>query len=390
MEAGGIQRVFATLARAFVASGLDVDVLLVSRRGELLGELPREARVLEVGAPWPLAMRPLLALPGAARGVAWRWLATRRPRPAESVAKLARYFAEAKPAALLASPTSASLAALWAAHHARSDVRVIAREAYTLSRQIAERGEEYHARLPELAGEWYPRAAGVIAVSNGVADDFARLARFPRERILTIHSPVDAARLRALAAQPPDEPWLAPGERPVVLGVGRLVPAKSFATLLHAFALLRARRTARLLLLGEGPERARLQSLARALGVERDVRLRGYVANPFAFMARAAVLASSSIHEGLANVLREALACGCPVVATDCPSGSAEALANGALGRLVPVGDAAALAAAIEETLASPPAREERERRAARVAADAGAARYLDVMLGRPPWRGDR
>ncbi|HEU4429739.1 MAG TPA: glycosyltransferase, partial [Myxococcota bacterium] len=268
MEAGGIQRVFATLARAFVARGLDVDVLLVSKRGELLGELPREARVLGVGAPWPLAVRPLLALPGAARGVAWRWLATRRPRPAESVAKLARYFAEAKPAALLASPTSASLAALWAAHLARSDVRVIAREANTLSRQIEERGEWYHARLPELAREWYPRAARVIAVSDGVADDFARLARYPRERITTIHSPVDAARLRELAAQPPDEPWLAPGEPPVVLGVGRLVPAKSFATLLRAFAQLRARRPARLVLLGEGPERAQLEALARELGIE--------------------------------------------------------------------------------------------------------------------------
>jgi len=382
MEAGGIQRVFATLARAFVERGFDVDVVLVSKRGELLGELPPEARVLSVGAAWPLAARPLLALPGAARSVAWRWLATLRPRPAESVGPLARYFAEAKPAALLASPTSASLAALWASHVARSDVRVVAREANTLSRQIAERGEWYHAQLPALAREWYPRAAGVIAVSDGVADDFAWLASFPRERITTIHSPVDAARLRELAAQQPDEPWLAAGEPPVVLGVGRLVPAKSFATLIRAFALLRAQRSARLLLLGEGPERAQLQALARELGVERDVRLRGYEANPFAFMARAAALASSSIHEGLANVLREALACGCPVVATDCPSGSAEALGNGALGRLVPVGDARTLADALADAIACPPSREERARRAAFVTADAGAARYLEVMLG--------
>ncbi|HEU4431525.1 MAG TPA: glycosyltransferase, partial [Myxococcota bacterium] len=110
---------------------------------------------------------------------------------------------------------------------------------------------------------------------------------------------------------------------------------------------------------------------------------RGYVANPFAYMARAAVLASSSIHEGLANVLREALACGCPVVATDCPSGSAEALGHGALGRLVPVGDAAALAAALEEALLNPLSREERARRVALVANDAGARRYLEVMLAR-------
>lgn len=382
MEGGGIQRVFATLARGFLARGVDVDVLLVSKRGELLGALPPEARVLSVGAPWPLAAAPLFALPGSARRVAWGWLATLRPRPAESVGPLARYLAEEKPTALLASPITASLAALWAAHRARSPVRIVAREANTLSRQIAERGEWFHAQLPALAAEWYPRAAGVVAVSRGVADDLARLARVPRERIAVIHSPVEAERLRALAAAAVDEPWLAPGEPPVVLGVGRLAPAKDFATLLRAFARLRAQRPARLILLGEGPERARLTALARELGVASDVKLRGFEANPYAFMARAAALASSSVYEGLANVLREALACGCPVLATDCPSGSAEALEDGALGRLVPVGDAPALAEALAATLAAPPSAEERARRAQRVVGEDGVGRYLDVLLG--------
>jgi glycosyltransferase involved in cell wall biosynthesis len=384
MEGGGIQRVLATLARAFLARGIAVDVLLVSRRGELLGELPREARVLEMRSAWPIAAGALLALPGARR-VAWGWLATLRPRPAESVAPLARYLARERPDALLASPMSASLAALWAAHRAHSSVRVVAREANTLSRQIAQRSEWYHARLPALAREWYPRAASVIAVSRGVADDLARLAGLPRERIAVIHSPVDAEAIRARAAEAAPDDWLAPGQPPVVLGVGRLAPAKDFATLLRAFALLRAQRPARLILLGEGPERTRLAVLARQLGVAQDVRLRGFEPNPFAFMARAGVLASSSRYEGLANVLREALVCRCPVVATDCPSGSAEALGDGALGQLVPVGDSRALAAALAQTLAAPPSREERERRARLVATEDGVERYLRVLLGRDP-----
>jgi glycosyltransferase involved in cell wall biosynthesis len=225
----------------------------------------------------------------------------------------------------------------------------------------------------------------VIAVSRGVADDLARLAGLPRERIAVIHSPVDAEAIRARAAEAAPDDWLAPGQPPVVLGVGRLAPAKDFATLLRAFALLRAQRPARLILLGEGPERTRLAVLARQLGVAQDVRLRGFEPNPFAFMARAGVLASSSRYEGLANVLREALVCRCPVVATDCPSGSAEALGDGALGQLVPVGDSRALAAALAQTLAAPPSREERERRARLVATEDGVERYLRVLLGRDP-----
>jgi glycosyltransferase involved in cell wall biosynthesis len=169
----------------------------------------------------------------------------------------------------------------------------------------------------------------------------------------------------------------------VVLGIGRLAPAKDFATLLRAFALLRAKRPARLVLLGEGPERARLAALAQQLGVADDVRMPGFVRNPFAWLARAGALASSSVYEGLANVLREALACGCPVVATDCPSGTAEALEGGALGRLVPVGDPHALAQALFETLASPPSSEERARRAQLVAGEGAVDRYLALALGR-------
>ncbi len=383
MEGGGIQRVFATLARGFATRGFAVDVLLARKRGAMLGELPESARVLSMRGTWPFAARELFAVPGAgARRIAWGWLATHRPRAAECVAPLARYLMAAQPVALLASPAPAALAALWAAQRARSPVRIVAREASTLSRQIEKRSEWYHAHMPALAHEWYPRAAGVIAVSDGVASDLARLSGLPRESITVIHSPVDVDRIPALASAEVDEPWLAPGAPPVVLGVGRLAPPKDFATLLRAFARVREKREVRLLILGEGGERARLAALARELGIERHVRLRGFEANPFAFMARAGVLASSSVYEGLANVLREALVCGCPVVATDCPSGSAEALAEGALGRLVPVGDAVALADAIEATLAAPPSREERERRAQRVASEDGVNRYLDVMLG--------
>jgi glycosyltransferase involved in cell wall biosynthesis len=158
--------------------------------------------------------------------------------------------------------------------------------------------------------------------------------------------------LLALAAEPVDHPWFASGEPPVVLGVGRLTKQKDFATLLRAFAELRACRPARLAILGEGEERPALESLVRELDLVPEVWLPGYQRNPFKFMARAGVFVLSSAWEGSPGVLVQALACGAPVVATDCPSGPREVLGGGDAGRLVPVGDASALAAAVAAMLA--------------------------------------
>ena len=137
----------------------------------------------------------------------------------------------------------------------------------------------------------------------------------------------------------------------MILGVGRLTQAKDFPTLIRAFALVRKKRAARLMILGEGEERPKLEALVRELGLEREVTLPGFVDNPYKYMKRAAVFVLSSKWEGFGNVLVEAMALGTPVVSTDCPSGPAEILENGRWGRLVPVGDVYALAEAIIETL---------------------------------------
>jgi glycosyltransferase involved in cell wall biosynthesis len=172
----------------------------------------------------------------------------------------------------------------------------------------------------------------------------------------------------------------------VVLGVGSLTPRKDFPTLLRAFARLE-RRDARLLLLGEGPERPALAALAGELGISDRLDMPGFVPNPFAYMARAAVFVLSSTLEGLPGALVQALACGCPSVSTDCPSGPREVLEGGALGPLVPVGDDAAMAEAIAAVLASPPPREALKRAAARYDAgtvlDATHAYLTDVATRR-------
>jgi glycosyltransferase involved in cell wall biosynthesis len=383
MDAGGVQRAIVALARELVARGHEVELLLARGGGEMLAQLPPAVSVRVLAARWPLAVRPLLRLPGEARRLAPSFLATAQPRAIRSLGPLAELLRRHPPRALLATPMTCALTALWAAHLAQSDVRIVAREANTLSEQIARRRLLFVRHLPALARAWYPRAAGIVAVSDGVADDLARLCGLPRERIATIHNPLDVAHIRQLAAEEPEEPWLREATGPpVILAAGRLMPAKDFTMLLRAFALVRAQREARLVILGRGPERLRLLWLARRLGIARDVRLPGYSPNPFAHMARARVFALSSRYEGLANVLREALACGCSVVATDCPSGSAEVLRGGELGRLVPVGDARAMADALLAALAETPSPETIRARVESVSGGDPAARYLELLLG--------
>ena len=248
------------------------------------------------------------------------------------------------------------------------------------------RGRTWKRRyLPGLLRHAYPMADAIVAVSDGVADRLARKTGLPRAAIRTVYNPVVVPELPALAAEPVAHPWFRPGGPPVVLGVGRLVEQKDFPTLLRAFALVRQRRPARLVILGDGPAEARrdLEAVAAGLGCAEDLDLPGFVANPFAYMARASVFALSSLHEGLPGALIQALACGCPVVSTDCPSGPSEILEHGRHGRLVPVGDHEALASAILACLDDPSGREERVARAAAFGLERAVDRYL-ALIGRP------
>ena len=139
-----------------------------------------------------------------------------------------------------------------------------------------------------------------------------------------------------------------------MLGVGRLTAQKDFPTLLRAFALVRRRRQARLIILGEGQDRPELEALVAQLGLRDDVALPGYQPAVPAFMARAAVFVLSSAWEGLPTVLIEALALSRRIVSTDCPSGPREILQHGRLGRLVPMRDPEALGEAILTSLDHP------------------------------------
>ena len=225
-------------------------------------------------------------------------------------------------------------------------------------------------------------ADGIVAVSDGVACDLR--AQVPRAagKVTTIYNPVVAPGAVRAGGGPCGTPVVRRRGRAGDSGRGRLAPQKDYPTLLRAFAEVVRSRPARLVILGQGVERESLLELAERLGVSDRFDLPGFDVNPFRYMSRASVFVLSSRYEGFPNVLAQAMACGAPVVSTDCRSGPSEMLEGGRWGRLVPVGDWRAMARAIEDTLDDPMPAEELKARASVYSVEASVERYLEVLLG--------
>lgn len=268
-----------------------------------------------------------------------------------SVPALARYLRREKPDGIASVLDHANIAALLARRLARSGSRAVVIEQNNLSLAAANGSTFIDRIMPWLANRFYPWADAVVGVSAGVVADLVdRLPGVPPDRFHVIYNPIVTPELMEKALAPIDHPWFENGD-PVLVAVGRLREQKDFPTLVKAFARVRSQRKAKLLILGDGSERLRLERLVSDLSLSDDVALPGYTENPYAYLARATAFVLSSRWEGLPTVVVEALSCGAPVVATDCPSGPREILANGRYGQLVPVGDPAALATALLRVL---------------------------------------
>lgn len=389
LSAGGVQRSMMNLATEFLHRGHHVDLVVGTAKGAAVAMIPPALRLVPLKKRSRLSYLPLVwrAEPDARELLLKPALLPLVPQKALFyLPALTEYLAERQPDLLVSADTYCNLVAIWARRLAATATMVVASEHNTLSVQLQrpERRRTWRWRhAPALIGHVYPHADAIVAVSNGVGDDLARTCGLPRERISTIYNPVHfGAELGRLAEAPLEEGLLPQDDTPILLGVGRLVGPKDFATLIRAFALVRAQRPTRLVILGEEQkrgERARLLGLAHSLGVGDHVHLLGHVANPYQFFSRASVFVLSSYREGLGNVVIEALACGCPVVSTDCPHGPAEILDGGKYGRLVRVGDAAAMAAAVIATLDAPPHPEFLRARGAAFSADRAASAYLSL-----------
>lgn len=315
LRGGGAERVMVTLANELAEKGWRVDLVVVHATGAYLNHVAPAVTVIDLQAS-----RVLYSLPA-----------------------LIRYLRRVRPSVLLSALNHANIVALWASRLAGVGTRVVVSEHNNVTLDLRSESVWVSRLLPLLMRHSYPWADGIVAVSGGVADDLSQVLSLPRERIEVIYNPAVTGRLRELSMLTVTHPWLVSGEPPVILAVGRLTAQKDYPTLIKAFAALRARQSARLVILGEGELRESLEALVASLGVSDDVAFLGFVDNPYAWMRQAALFVLSSAWEGFGNVLAEAMACGTPVISTDCPSGPAEILENGIWGQLVPVGDSTAL-----------------------------------------------
>ena len=339
------------LAREFARLGHEVEFALMQAIGDFLPDAQRDFRVIDLSTP----------------------------KTRSVVGPLAKYIHRRKPDAVIANMWPLTSASVVARAMSRHRCKLLLVEHNTLSRQYASWGRLHAFKMALSMAATYRFADRVAAVSRGSAIDTARLTRLPAHRVAVLHNPIPQKPMPSLEARAVvDASWDCPqGQR--ILTVGSLKEQKNHPLLLRSFAAM-ARPDARLMILGQGENEAMLRSLAAKLGIKDRVIFAGFHRDPSTFYATADLFVLSSDYEGLPTVLIEALSFGLPIVSTDCPSGPAEILEGGRHGRLVPVGDAQLLTAAMDETLSASVDTTAQKRRAADFAPEIAARRYLDLL----------
>ena len=234
--------------------------------------------------------------------------------------------------------------------------------------------------IPTLKRLTYPQAEKIVTISDGVADDLAGITGINAADMTTIYNPAYDPDIPTQATEPVNHEWLSDNNKRVAIGVGNMKPQKDFKTLIRAVDQVNKNEELYLIILGKGDLQSQLESLAESLGIEGRVSFPGFVDNPYAYMSKADVFVLSSAWEGFGNVIVEAMACGTPVICTDCPGGPAEILADGKYGPLVPVGDVKTMADAIQETLENPTESDELVARAQDFAIEAIVDEYEQVL----------
>jgi glycosyltransferase involved in cell wall biosynthesis len=295
---------------------------------------------------------------------------------------LARYLRTRRPHTLLAAKERGIRSAVLARRLVQVPTRLIGWVHSNMSQGLAHRNCISRWLHYQSIRRSFPVLDMTVGVSAGVTDDIRQIAGLPEDKVAVVPNPVITDRIMAMSKETPPHPWFSDGGPPIILSAGRLVRQKDFPTLIKAFSQLRERILCRLLIIGEGDERSALLGLAEQLQIADSVSLPGYTTNPYSFMANADAFVLSSAWEGFGAVLAEAMALGTPVAATDCPSGPCEILRNGLYGPLTPVGDSAALAAAIEQVLRDPLPPETLMQAAKRYTARNCANQFMPLLLG--------
>lgn len=337
-ERGGVERLVINLSRELVSQGHNVD-LLVRETDPPIQQLEDAVSVVRLESL------------DSIDGLVHRALTPHVSNAVLSLPSYVGYLRKCCPDLLVSMQTSPF--AVLGAILAHTETAVAVRESNTPSAATSNSAHVVGRLAPLAKRLTYPRADHVLAVSRDAADDIAEYIGMPHDEITVIYNPTYNDTIVDSARESVEHPWF-DDDVPIVTSVGRFSDQKDFETLLRAFAHVRKLREVRLVLVGDGTNRDRLETLATALGIKGNVAFVGYQKNPYKFMAGADLFVLSSYYEGLPNVLIEALGVGTPAIATDCPSGPREILLDGDGGDLVPVGDVDAMANAIKLYLDNP------------------------------------
>lgn len=351
LSGGGAEKVSVNLLKAMVKHDLTLDLVLGTKQGPYLAQVPAAVNIIDLGVE----------------------------RVFKAVIPLAYYLQKYQPHSLLSHLGHANIMAILATKIVGSKTKLVLVEHNTLS---ASNSQLWRAKLvPWFMEKLYPSADSIVGVSQGVSQDLETELGLKPGLVKTIYNPAIDRELIAKSKEKVNHPWLQSSNIPVFLAVGRLTAQKDFSTLIQAFALVRKKRSAKLIILGKGELQAELQQLANSLGLEKDIELPGFVANPYAYMSKATAFVLSSRWEGLPTVLIEAMACGCPVISTDCPSGPREILADGLYGSLVPVNNVTKLSEAMLEILEFSINRNTLQQRAAYFSPEQVISQYLKLLV---------
>jgi len=360
LHGGGAEKAGLRLAESLVKAGFKVDLVLGKMEGPYITQIPPGVRVVHFDT----------------RGFF------------SKILRLKKYLRKNSPKLLFSILTRENVIALLAKLSSRVKTPVFISERCAFSPIFKILKFKHKYLIKPVLRFLYPRADGILAVSNGVADDLSRSLNVPRDKIQVIYNPIPLPEIREKSMQVGAHPWCSFKDRPLILAVGRLTQTKDFLTLIEAFAILTKEIPSRLLILGEGEDREKLERKVLELNLAPEIQLPGFVENPYCYMAQASVLAVSSRCEGLANVLIEAMACGTPVVSTDCPSGPAEVLNGGEFGPLVPIEAPTELAQGILRVLKDPLDKDRLRGRAEIFSQDRIIKQYVELIGAENPAAG--
>ncbi|KAA9404501.1 glycosyltransferase [Haloarcula sp. CBA1131] len=330
LTVGGAEQVTVNIVNGLAGRGYDVELVVSHPGGELRTAVADSVAVIELAD---------VRIPGIGIGA--------------HLHKLAQYLGDTEPDILISEKTDANILCLGAKRVAESTTTVVPTEHIAFGMMPDESLKSRGVR--KVAAQLYPAANDLIAVSDGVADSLGEKTAVDRGDISVLHNPVEITTVQDRAHEPVSHKWIEDTDTDVLLFVGRHHPQKDLKTWLRSFKRVNdTLPDTRAVIAGRGSETETVRELTVELGLTEVTSIPGYVDNPYRFMNQASLFLLSSQFEGLPTVLIEAMACGCPIVSTDCPSGPREILADGEYGRLTPVGDVDSIATAALEMLENP------------------------------------